>query len=76
MSCLNHHLWGYLAKRRSPVEFTRSRPYHKDDNAHVEQKNWMWPRQLLGYTRLEDMATRRDCDRSAIGSQSPRSLSY
>ena len=33
---------------------TRSRPYHKDDNAHVEQKNWMWPRQLLGYGRLED----------------------
>jgi len=53
---LNHHLWGYLAQRRHPVEFTRSRPYHKDDNAHVEQKNWMWPRQLLGYTRLEDMA--------------------
>jgi hypothetical protein len=52
---LNHHLWGYLAKRRSPVEFTRSRPYHKDDNAHVEQKNWMWPRQLLGYTRLEEI---------------------
>ena len=51
---LNHHLWAYLAKRGSPVEFTRSRPYHKDDNAHVEQKNWMWPRQLLGYTRLED----------------------
>jgi hypothetical protein len=53
---LNHHLWGYLAKRRHPIEFTRSRPYHKDDNAHVEQKNWMWPRQLLGYTRLEDAA--------------------
>lgn len=34
--------------------FTRSRPYHKDDNAHVEQKNWMWPRQLLGYGRLEN----------------------
>src|SRR6267143_4683946 len=53
---LNHHLWGYLAKRQTPVEFTRSRPYHKDDNAHVEQKNWMWPRQLLGYGRLEDAA--------------------
>ena len=53
---LNHHLWGYLTKRRRPVEFTRSRPYHKDDNAHVEQKNWMWPRQLLGYSRLEDLA--------------------
>lgn len=51
---LNHHLWAYLAQRGSPVQFTRSRPYHKDDNAHVEQKNWMWPRQLLGYTRLED----------------------
>ena len=51
---LNHHLWGYLTGRKSPVEFTRSRPYHKDDNAHVEQKNWMWPRQLLGYGRLED----------------------
>ena len=53
---LNHHLWGYLAKRCRPVEFTRSRPYHKDDQAHVEQKNWMWPRQLLGYSRLEDVA--------------------
>jgi hypothetical protein len=51
---LNHHLWRYLAQRKSPVEFTRSRPYHSDDNAHVEQKNWMWPRQLLGYSRLED----------------------
>ena len=32
----------------------RSRPYHKDDNAQVEQQNWMWPRQLLGCERLED----------------------
>ena len=54
---LNHHLWGYLAQRHSPIEFTRSRPYHKDDNAHVEQKNWMWPRQLLGYGRLEDVSS-------------------
>lgn len=29
-------------------------PDHKDDNAHVEQKNWKWPRQLLGYGRWED----------------------
>src|SRR5262249_16347058 len=34
---LNHHLWTYLAQRHSPVDFTRSRPYHKNDNAHVEQ---------------------------------------
>lgn len=50
---LNHHLLRYLDQRPKPVAFTRSRPYHKDDNAHVEQKNWMWPRQLLGYGRLE-----------------------
>ncbi len=50
---LNHHLLGYLHERKMPVAFTRSRPYHSDDNAHVEQKNWMWPRQLLGYGRLE-----------------------
>ena len=51
---LNHHLWAYLRDRESAVEFTRSRPYHSDDNAHVEQKNWTWARQLLGYERLEN----------------------
>ena len=51
---LNHHLWAYMRERKVPVEFTRSRPYHSDDNAHVEQKNWTWARQLLGYGRLED----------------------
>ena len=50
---LNHHLWGYMTRRDKPVAFTRSRPYHSDDNAHVEQKNWTWARQLLGYGRLE-----------------------
>lgn len=51
---LNWHLIRYLQERRAPVRVTRSRPYHSDDNAHVEQKNWMWPRQLLGYGRLEE----------------------
>lgn len=51
---LNHHLWTYMRQREAAVEFTRSRPYHSDDNAHVEQKNWTWARQLLGYGRLED----------------------
>jgi hypothetical protein len=50
---LNWHLVRYFQERRQPVGFTRSRPYHKDDQAHVEQKNWMWPRALLGYGRLE-----------------------
>ncbi len=51
---LNHHLHAYMIKRKSPVEFTRSRAYHSNDNAHVEQKNWTWARQLLGYERIED----------------------
>ncbi len=37
---LNWHLVRYFTERKeSPVQFTRSRPYHKNDNAHVEQKN-------------------------------------
>jgi hypothetical protein len=52
---LNHHLWRYFARRKEPVQFTRSRPYHKNDNAHVEQKNWTHVRCLLGYERLENV---------------------
>ncbi len=50
---LNHHLWKYFTGRKRPVQFTRSRPYHKNDNAHIEGKNWTHVRQYLGYTRFE-----------------------
>jgi hypothetical protein len=50
---LNHHLLKHLTKRKRPIQFTRSRAYHKDDNAHVEQKNWTHVRQWLGYQRLD-----------------------
>jgi hypothetical protein len=30
---LNHHLWSCMRERQVAVEFTRSRPYHSDDNA-------------------------------------------
>ena len=33
---------------------TRSRPYKKDDNAHVEQKNWTHVRQNFGYERYDN----------------------
>lgn len=36
---LNAHLVRYCKQHH--LEFTRSRPYKKDDNAHIEQKNWM-----------------------------------
>jgi hypothetical protein len=51
---LNHHLVRHFTQRKRPIQFTRSRPYHKDDNAHVEQKNWTHVRQWLGYERLDD----------------------
>ena len=51
---LNWHLHDYLLKREKPVEMTRSRPYHKNDNAHVEQKNFTHVRRLLGYERFEE----------------------
>ena len=51
---LNWHLVRYFQERKNKVGFTRSRPYHKNDNGHVEQKNWTHVRQLLGYDRLDD----------------------
>jgi hypothetical protein len=53
---LNHHLLRYLTERTRPIQFTRSRAYKKDDNAHVEQKNWTHVRQWLGYDRLDSSA--------------------
>jgi len=53
---LNHHLLRHFLERKYPIAFTRSRPYHKDDNAHVEQKNWTHVRQWLGYHRFDNPA--------------------
>ena len=49
---LNWHLLRYFQTHKQPIQFTRSRPYHSNDNAHVEQKNWSCVRQLLGYERF------------------------
>ena len=51
---LNWHLLRYFTDHPSVTSFTRSRPYKKNDNAHVEQKNWSHVRQLFGYDRFED----------------------
>jgi hypothetical protein len=36
------------------IKFTRSRPYKKNDNCYVEQKNFTHTRELFGYQRFED----------------------
>jgi len=46
---INQHLYAYC--QRSQITFTRSRPYKKNDSAHVEQKNWSVVRRLVGYER-------------------------
>ena len=51
---LNYHLLKQFVDRKQPVQFARSRAYHKDDNAHIEQKNWTHVRQWLGYVRLDN----------------------
>lgn len=48
---LNGHLLRYC--RQHHLGFTRSRPYKKDDNAHIEQKNWTHVRKLMGYDRFD-----------------------
>jgi hypothetical protein len=51
---LNGHLVRYC--RGLDVQFTRGRPYKKDDNAHIEQKNWTHVRKLVGYERYDSQA--------------------
>ena len=46
---INHRLYAYC--QRKTISFTRSRPYKKNDSAHVEQKNWSVVRRLVGYDR-------------------------
>jgi hypothetical protein len=53
---INQHLWDYCQARE--IQFTRGRPYKKDDNAHIEQKNWTHVRKLLGYVRYDTPAAR------------------
>jgi hypothetical protein len=48
---INDLLYQYCLSEK--ITFTRSRPYRKNDQAHVEQKNWSVVRRLIGYDRLE-----------------------
>ncbi|HEU5316272.1 MAG TPA: hypothetical protein VFX49_09200 [Chloroflexota bacterium] len=48
---LNAHLLRYCEQHK--ITFTRGRPYWKNDQAHVEQKNWSVVRRLVGYDRYD-----------------------
>jgi hypothetical protein len=51
---INHHLVRHLQDRAKPVALTRSRPYRKNDNAHIEQKNYTQVRLWFGYERYDN----------------------
>ena len=48
---INHHLVHYC--RSQGIQFTRSRPYKKDDSARIEQKNWTHVRRIWGWDRYD-----------------------
>lgn len=48
---INDLLYRYCLNEK--ITFTRSRPYQKNDQAHVEQKNWSVVRHIVGYDRWE-----------------------
>ena len=48
---INDLLYRYCLNEK--ITFTRSRPYQKNDQAHVEQKNWSVVRHTVGYDRWE-----------------------
>jgi len=48
---INWHLKGWCEQKQ--IQLTRGRPYKKDDNAHIEQKNWTHVRKLLGWDRYD-----------------------
>lgn len=58
---INQGLWDYC--RRHHIEFTRSRPYKKNDQAYVEQKNGSLVRRLVGYDRYATEAAYAQLDR-------------
>ena len=51
---INRNLLTYCQTER--ITLTRSRPYRKNDNCHIEQKNWSVVRRLVGYGRFEQHA--------------------
>ncbi len=48
---INWHLKNWCDQRQ--IQLTRGRPYKKDDNAHIEQKNWTHVRKLLAWDRYD-----------------------
>ena len=49
---INFHCYDWCKEHE--LQFTRGRPYHKNDNAHIEQKNWTHVRKIFGWKRVTE----------------------
>jgi len=54
---INELVWGYC--QSAGIQMSRSRPYKKNDNAWVEQRNWTHVRKVVGYQRFDTTAELR-----------------
>lgn len=66
-SLMNYHVYEYA--KRENIEFARSRPYKKNDNCFVEQKNFTHIRKVVGYLRygtIEEMNIINDLYRNEL----------
>ncbi len=64
---INGNMKRYAERRK--ITFTRSRPYKKNDNAHIEQKNFTHVRKIIGYARFdtkEQLAMMNDLYRNEL----------
>jgi hypothetical protein len=52
----NNHVWRFFKDQLPGLHFSRSRPWQKNDNRFVEQKNQSLVRAYLGYDRLDSLA--------------------
>jgi hypothetical protein len=50
---MNWAVVGYYQRRAKPVAVVRGRPYRKNDNCYVEQKNFTHVRELFGYEKID-----------------------
>ena len=51
---INYHLQGWLKQQHKRCKVTRSRPYHKNDNARAEERNRHKVRELVGNDRFDE----------------------
>jgi hypothetical protein len=54
---INYHLKTFCDQNQ--IQLTRGRPYKKDDNAHIEQKNYTHVRKIFGYLRYDSQSAQK-----------------